>query len=166
MRHRLISTILLILFSFSPLPIAHAQQVVYLIRHAEQMLDVEDPPLTEKGNQRAKSWADILRDTGIDVVFTSKKRRTKETGEHVVQALKIPMETMSRKDVTGLVNRLRTQHADDAVLVISHTRTLPKLVKALGYSEEGTIERDDYDNLFVIVPKGENDATILRLRYQ
>lgn len=164
MRHRLINTILLILFSFSLLPIAHAQEVVYLIRHAEQMLDVEDPPLTEKGHQRAKAWAEILRDAGLDVVYTSKKRRTKETGEPIAQALNIPMETMSRKDVTGLVDRLRTQHADDAVLIISHTRALPKLVKALGYSEDGTIKREDYDNLFVIVPKGENNATVFRLR--
>ncbi len=165
MRYRLIGIILFIPFSFSALPIAHAQQAIYLIRHAEQMLDVEDPPITEAGQQRAKAWASILRDADLKVIYTSKKRRTKQTGEPIAQALKVPLETMSRKDVAGLVDRLRTRHADDAVLIISHTRTIPKLVKALGYSEDGTIQRDDYDNLFVIVPEGDNDATVLRLRY-
>ena len=140
MRYRLIGLILLIPFSFSALPIAHAQQAIYLIRHAEQMLDVEDPPITEAGQQRAKAWASILRDADLKVIYTSKKRRTKQTGEPIAQALKVPLETMSRKDVAGLVERLRTWHADDAVLIISYTRTIPKLVKALGYSENEVIE--------------------------
>lgn len=165
MRYRLIGSILLILFSFSALPVAHAQQAVYLMRHAEQVLDVEDPPLTEAGHQRAKAWAGILRDAGIKVIYTSKKRRTRQTGEHIAQALNIPLETIPRRDVAGLVNRLRTRHADDVVLVISHSRIIPKLLKELGHSEDVTIQPDDYDNLFVIVPKSKKDLIVLRLRY-
>ncbi len=165
MRYKLIGIVPVILFSFSALPPAHAQEVVYLIRHAEQVLDVEDPPLTEVGHQRAKAWAAILRDANIKVIYTSKKRRTKQTGEPIAQDLNILLETMPRRDVVGLVDRLRTRHADDAVLIISHTRTIPKLVKELGHSEEVTIERDDYDNLFIIVPQGESDPLVLRLRY-
>ncbi len=166
MRYKLIGIVPVILFSFSALPPAHAQEVVYLIRHAEQVLDVEDPPLTEVGHQRAKAWAAILRDANIKVIYTSKKRRTKQTGEPIAQDLNILLETMPRRDVVGLVDRLRTRHADDAVLIISHTRTIPKLVKELGHSEEVTIERDDYDNLFIIVPQTESDPLVLRLRYQ
>ena len=166
MRYRLIGSILIILFSFSALPAANAQQAIYLIRHAEQMLDVEDPPLTEAGHQRAKTWALIFRDADIKVIYSSQKRRTKQTGEHIAQALNIPLETLPRRDVAGLVNRLRTRHADDAVVVISHTRTIPKLLKGLGLPEEITIQRDDYDNLFVIVPKSKNGPLVLRLRYK
>ena len=70
MRYRLIGIILVILLSFAALPAAHAQDAVYLIRHAEQVLDVEDPPLTDVGQQRAQAWAGILRDAGIKVVYT------------------------------------------------------------------------------------------------
>ncbi len=166
MRYKLIGIVPVILFSFSALPPAHAQEVVYLIRHAEQVLDVEDPPRREAGHQRAKAWAAILRDANIEVIYTSKKQRTKQTGEPIAQDLNILLETMPRRDVVGLVDRLRTRHADDAVLIISHTRTIPKLVKELGHSEEVTIERDDYDNLFIIVPQTESDPLVLRLRYQ
>ena len=165
MRYRRIRTVLVLLLSFSPLPVVHAQQVIYLIRHAEQVLDVEDPPLTEAGHQRAKTWARILRDAGIKVIYTSESQRAKQTGAHIAQVLTIPLETIPRGDVTGLVNQLRSQHADDAVLVISHTRTIPKLVEALGHTEKGVIKGEEYDNLFVIVPEGKNDATVLRLRY-
>lgn len=166
MWYRSISIILLVLYNFSTLPIAHAQEVVYLVRHAEQVLDAEDPQLTEAGQQRAKTWARILRDADLKVIYTSKKRRTIQTGEPIAEALNAPMETISRKDVQGLVDRVRKDHADDAVLIISHTRTLPKLVKAFGSRGDGTINRDDYDNLFVIVPKDGGDVTMLRLRYQ
>ena len=165
MRYRLIGPMLIILFSLSLLTVTQAQQVVYLIRHAEQVIDVDDPPLTEAGHQRAKAWANALRDAGIKVIYTSKKRRTRQTGEHIAQALTIPLETLPRRDVAGLVNRLHSQHSDDAVLIISHSQTIPKLVKELGHSEDGTIKREDYDNLFVIVAEGEKDATVLRLRY-
>ena len=165
MRYKLIGIILIILSSFAALPAAHAQKVVYLIRHAEQVLDVEDPPLTVAGHQRAKAWAGILRDAGIKVVYTSKKRRTKQTGEPIAQALNIPLETMPRRDVAGLVDRLRTRHADDAVLIVGHSRNIPKLVKELGHSEEVTIERDDYDSLFIVVPQSERDPLVVRLRY-
>jgi len=124
MQYRLIGTILIILFSFSPLPVAQAQQVVYLIRHAEQVIDVDDPPLTEAGHQRAKAWASVLRDAGIKVIYTSKKRRTKQTGEHIAQALNIPLETIPRRDVAGLVNQLRSRHTADSVLIISHSQTI------------------------------------------
>ncbi len=165
MRIKLASIIFLILLSFSVFSKAYGDQVVFLIRHAEQVQDVEDPPLTDAGQQRAKTWANILRDADLKVIYTSKKRRTMQTGQPIAEALKVPMETMSRKDVQGLVDRVHNEHADDAVLIISHTRTLPKLVKAFGSSGDGTINRDDYDNLFVIVPKEEGAVTMLRLRY-
>lgn len=158
-------TIVLICFSFLVFSTASADQVIYLIRHAEQVHDVEDPPLTDAGRQRAETWAKILRDADLKVIYTSKKTRTMQTGQPISEALGAPMETMSRKDVQGLVDRVHKQHADEAVLIISHTRTLPKLVKAFGSWDDGTINRDDYDNLFIIVPKKEGEVTMLRLRY-
>ena len=163
MRYRLLSVFLFIIFAT---PVTHAQQGVFLIRHAEQVLDVEDPPLTDEGLGTAKRWATIFRDAGVNVIYTSKKVRTKQTGEIIAQELNVPLTTMSRRDVTGLVDRVRKDHADDVVLIISHSKTIPKLLEGLApFAEHVTIERDDYDSLFVIVPEGEDDATVLRLRY-
>ncbi len=162
MRYPLLSVILFIIFSVSA---AQGQEVVYLIRHAEQVLDVEDPPLTEAGHQRAKAWAAILRDANIKVIYTSKKRRTKQTGESIAQALNIPVEPMSRRDVAGLVDRLRTRHADDAILIVNHSRIIPKLLSELGHREDVTIGLDDYGSLFIVVPQSESDPLVLRLRY-
>ena len=163
MRYQFFSLILFLIFT---VPLAQAQSGVFLIRHAEQVHDVEDPPLTKEGIERAKAWASIFRDAGIKIIYTSKKVRTKQTGDAIAQELNIPLETMSRRDVTGLVNHVRKVNADDVVLIVSHSKIIPKLVKAFApFAEQTTIKPDDYDNLFVIVPKGENDATVLRLRY-
>jgi len=163
MRYQLLSLVLLII---SATPIAHSQEAIFLIRHAEQVHDVENPPLTQEGLERAKAWASIFRDSDIKMIYTSKKVRTKQTGEAIAKELNIPLETMSRRDVTGLVNHVRKLNADDVVLIVSHSKIIPKLVEAFApFAEHPTIKPDDYDNLFVIVPKGENDATVLRLRY-
>ncbi len=163
MRYQLLSLTLLII---SAIQVAHSQGAIFLIRHAEQVHDVEDPPLTADGIERAKAWAAIFRDAGINMIYTSKKVRTKQTGEAIAQELNIPLATMPRRDVTGLVNQVRKEHPDDVVLIISHSKTVPKLVAAFApFAENPAIKKNDYDNLFVIVPTGEENASVFRLRY-
>ena len=166
MRYQFYSVILFVIFAA---PISHAQEAIFLIRHAEQMLDVEDPPLTEAGHKRAKAWADILKKADIKAVYTSKKRRTKQTGEFIAQALNIPLESVSRKEVTLLVDKIRTQNADERVLIVTHSRQMPKIFKELGLSAEvtkkATFTKAEYGNLFIFVPEGEDGGMVLQLRY-
>lgn len=163
MRYFLLS---LILVTISLPSVARSQEAVFLIRHAEQVHDVEDPPLTEDGLKRAKAWANLFRDAGIDVIYTSKKARTQQTGKAIADELNLPLRTMSRRDISGLVDRVRQEHSEDIVLIVSHSRTIPKLVEAFVPSAKApAIEKNDYGNLFIIVPNGERDATVLRLHH-
>ena len=159
----------LALFIIFAAPQSYAQEAIFLIRHAEQMIDVEDPPLTEVGQKRAMAWADILKKSGIKAVYTSKKRRTKQTGEPIAQALNIPSQPVPRKDVSLLVDLIRTRNANDRVLIVSHTRQLPKIFRALGLSEAATekyaINRDEYGNLFIFVPTEGSGGKVIQLRY-
>ena len=163
MRYHIFS---LILFTITVNSVAQAQGAVFLIRHAEQMHDVEDPPLTDDGLNRAKAWASIFRDADIDVIYTSKKIRTKQTGAAIAEELNLPSKAMPRSDINGLVNLVRKEHSDEVVLIVSHSKIVPRLVEAFApFAEVPAIEPGDYDNLYVIVPKGEDDTTVLRLRY-
>jgi phosphohistidine phosphatase SixA len=159
-----------ILFIFSVAPAAFAEEAVFLIRHAEQELDIEDPPLTEAGHLRANSWVSILAESNIKTVFTSMKRRTKQTGEIISQALNIPMESIPRKDITRLVNQIQAHNSTDRVLVVTHKRQMPKIFKELGLSDEiserVTFSKSEYGKLFIFVPKGEKDGTVFQLRYE
>ena len=66
MRFQLLGLILLII---SATPVVHAQEAIFLVRHAEQVHDVEDPPLTEDGFGRAKTWAIVFRNAGIKIIY-------------------------------------------------------------------------------------------------
>jgi broad specificity phosphatase PhoE len=163
MRYQLIGIILLIT---AAAPVAQAQQAIFLIRHAEQMHDVENPPLTEAGFDRAKTWAAVFRDAGINMIYTSKKMRTKQTGETIARELNIPLRQASRSDIEGFVDQVRNEHADETVLIVTHSKTLPRLLKALApFGEYPVIEKDDYGSLYIVVAKGEAEPTVIRLHY-
>lgn len=166
MNTRIYTVFLFIIFAT---PQSYAQEAIFLIRHAEQMIDVEDPPLTEIGQKRAMAWADILQKSGIKAVYTSKKRRTKQTGEAIAQALDIPLESVPRKEVTRLVDKIRTQDAGERILIVTHSRQMPKIFKELGLSAEvikkATFTKAEYGNLFIFVPEEEDGGMVLQLRY-
>jgi broad specificity phosphatase PhoE len=144
---------------------AEALQVVFLVRHAEQSVDGEDPPLTEAGHRRALTLATLLKDAHLRAIYTSETTRTIQTAAPLAKALQIESTPMPRRDIEGLMARLRTQHTHDRVLIVSHSRTLPALLKTLGHTEEVTIGRDEYDSLFVIVPLGGSSPVVVRLRF-
>ncbi len=146
--------------------ITDAQQMIILVRHTEQAgSGAGDPPLTEAGERRAERLARVLKDTGIDVIFVSKRIRTAQTAKPVAKALNVKVKVHSRKDIDGLFARLRTGHADDRVLIVSHSRRIPRLLKALGHPVKIKIAPLEYDSLFVIVPESDGAPLVLRLRY-
>ncbi len=142
---------------------AEAQEAIFLVRHAEQAGVPSNPPLTEAGQRRAKALAEVLEDADIDVIFVSYRRRTAQTAEPVAKALNVKVKSHLRNDIDGLMSRLRTEHASDRVLIVSHSGIIPRLLEALGHSEWVGI--DGYDNLFVIVPRAKGDPLVLHLRY-
>jgi phosphohistidine phosphatase SixA len=70
--------------------LADAQQAIFLVRHAEDVRskDVVDRPLTESGQRRATLLASVLRDAGIDAIFTSSLQRAVKTAEPLATALR------------------------------------------------------------------------------
>ena len=65
---------------------ASAQEVIYLIRHAEQ----GPPPelvLTEAGHRRAAALSHRLKDARINAVFVTNAARTQQTAAPIARAL-------------------------------------------------------------------------------
>jgi phosphohistidine phosphatase SixA len=161
---RLIST-WFALFLIAFVHLAEAQQAIFLVRHAEQSLEVEDPPLTEVGQRRAMALATLLKEAGINAIYESGIRRTRETAEPLARALNIQIKTYPRQDIIGFISRLPTQHAQDRVLIVSQSLRISRWLKALGHPANITIAPTDYHNLFVIIPKGDSGSLLLRLRF-
>jgi phosphohistidine phosphatase SixA len=154
--------------------LADAQQLIFLVRHAEDVRskDVVDRPLTESGQRRAMLLANVLKDAGINAIFTSSLQRAAKTAEPLAIASRIeptPLPQLSTKfdpkDMETFVELLRTEHRDNVVLFVGHANTVPALIKALGHTAEIKIPETEYDNLFVLFPKSEGPAPVLRLRF-
>ena len=125
----------------------------------------DDTPLSESGQQRAAMLAGRLKDAGISAIYATEARRTVQTAEPLAEALGIQIRVHLGDDVDGLIKRLRSDHQGNRVLVVGHWSTIPAILKAFGHPQEITIERSAYDNLFVVIPKGEQAPTVLHLHY-
>jgi broad specificity phosphatase PhoE len=144
-------------------PAARAQQAIFVVRHAERADDSDDTELSSAGKARAQRLAEVLRDAGVTAAFSTAFKRTLGTARPLSEARKLSLQPY--KDAAGLVASLRTAHAKDVVLVVAHSNTLPEILQRLGATEKITIGHDDYDNLFVLVPKPTGPPLLMRLHY-
>jgi hypothetical protein len=51
------------------------------------------------------------------------------------------------------------------VLIVGHSNTVPSILGRLGVKESITIADGEFDNLFIVVPKPDGSASLLRLKY-
>ena len=145
--------------------VAYAQRAVFLVRHADRLDQSEDSPLSQAGEGRAQRLAGLLKEAGITAIYTSQFQRTIKTAEPLARVLKISPVSLPVTDREGLFKRIQTEHREEIVLIVGHDRSVPALLKLLGHPEDITIAPNEYDNLFVVVPKGNSPPTVLRLRY-
>jgi broad specificity phosphatase PhoE len=158
----LAGALLLALGSAVP-PHASAQQVIFLLRHFEQSADRE-PVLTEAGHRRAAALAHRMKEAGVSAIYVTDAGRTQETAAPAARALGITPKVVSRQDIDGLVARIRAEHPRDRVLVVNHALNIPALLKALGHPEGIRVALNDYEPLFVIVPRPDGPPTVIFLR--
>lgn len=141
---------------------APAQEAVFVVRHAEKISD-SDQRLTDAGRARAQRLAAMLKDSGVSAIYATDTERARDTAGPLAATLGKPVQIYD--ELAPLVARLRRENAKELVLVVGHSNTVPDLLKALGDAETVTIASNEYDDLFVVVPKGAGKATVLRLRY-
>jgi len=144
---------------------AAAQRAVILVRHAEKADASKDTALSEAGRTRAGKLAEMLAGAGVTAIYASEYRRTRETAEPLAALLRIPVQTIPAADAAGLIERLRGRHAEDIVLVVGHSDTLPKLLTLLGHETVETIADDDFGSVFVLVPRTGIPPLVIRLKF-
>jgi broad specificity phosphatase PhoE len=137
---------------------------VVLVRHAEKE-DGDDPALTSEGRERATQLAHVLSEGGVDAIYASQFRRTQETAEAVASTVGLEVVVVDARDIEGLATRLRTEHAGETVLVVSHSNIVPEVIRALGADAE-EIPEEEYDDLFVVLLNAATgDASAVHLNY-
>jgi phosphohistidine phosphatase SixA len=163
MKSRSVLRILLSILLFACRYSALAQKAVLVVRHGEKISDT-DERLTEAGRARAERLAKMLKDAGVTAIYSTDTERTRGTVEPLAMALGLKVAIYDKGDA-ALVGRVRAADPDGIVLVAGHSNSIPDLLKAFGCAADFKIASDEYDNLFVVVPRGNGPATLMRLRY-
>ncbi len=148
---------------------AAAQQVIFVVRHAERAdtsdggaaMMATDPDLSTAGKARAESLAAMLKDAKIAAIYTTQYKRTKQTAEPLARALGIALTEVNSRDVAGVLEKLKT---GENALVVGHSNSVGAIIKQLGVPEPVALTDDDYDNLFIVV-RGET-PTLVRLHFR
>lgn len=140
----------------------HAGSVVVLVRHGEKVDDSVDAELAEKGWARARALAVLLRDAGIDAIYSTDFVRTRETARPTAELLSKNVEIYNADDLEGVAKRLRERGG--RALVVGHSNTTPELVRLLGGDPGPPIDDGEYDRLYLLVlsPSAATTTTILR----
>ena len=150
-----------------------AQKAVFVVRHAEKASEANEAsvPLSAAGTARAQKLAAMLKDAGVTAIYSTDTVRTKTTAEPLAAAKKLPIRTYDfatvdgKPDLSSFAKKLQREHSGDVVLVVGHSNTIAPLLSALGCRESVTIAGDEYENLFVVVPRGSEAPLLLRLRF-
>ena len=148
--------------------------IVFAIRHADKKLT---PPnadgLTPAGVKRAGLLARMLAESGISMAYSSTAQRARQTLAPLKAKLcaKLSVATVAidgpgqpDKHVDQIVAAIQQLQPDAVVGVVSHSDTVPLILKALGGGTIEPIEDTAFDKLFVLLD-GPAGKTLLRLRY-
>jgi len=146
----------------APAPEAAPESVFVLVRHAEKADQSEDPPLTEGGHARARALAGMLRDVGIDGIYSSDFKRTRDTAAPLAAELGLEVTPYNPNQLPDLAAALVS--SPGRYLVVGHSNTTPELAGLLGGDPGSPISEDEYDRLYVLVHRPGSDTTTLLLR--
>ncbi|MDB6044188.1 MAG: hypothetical protein JWM63_2739 [Gammaproteobacteria bacterium] len=144
--------------------------VVVVVRPAEKEAGtIDDPPLSEVGEQRAQRLAQMLGDaTGvgrIEAIYVSNTRRAQQTAAPLADRLGKRTVVVAGTDARAAVSQVMREHDGGTVLFVGSTSSVPQLVHELSGLEVGAGTEMEHDTLYVVSIPTFGRASVLRLRY-
>ncbi len=139
-----------------------AQAVVILVRHAEKVDESSDTDLSEAGRARARALAAMVKDAGIQAIYSTDTRRTLETAKPTAEAIAKLIEVYDGDKLESFAKDLRARGA--RALVVGHSDTTPELVTLLGGDAGSPIASDEFDRMYLLTlaKDGKTSTTLLR----
>jgi len=144
---------------------AFAQKAIVVVRHAEKADQSQDPVLSPEGTSRAEALAKALAAMEVKAVYVTQYQRTTLTAAPLSKAAGLKPIVVHSDATPELVERMNKEHPADVVLTVGHSNSVPRILKLLGVTETITLGDNDYDNLFIVVPKASGPPVLLRLKY-
>ncbi len=150
---------------------SQATTTMIFVRHVERALTpADDPGLSAAGDRRAAELARQLVDAdvvaGIDAVYSTPYRRTKDTAKPVADALGLETILYDPDDNEAVLATILKNHKGKIVLVVGHSNTIPTLIADLGASKKvPPIAENEYDNIYIVSIPWFGKTKTIRLRF-
>jgi broad specificity phosphatase PhoE len=156
-----IFTLLIVSFLLLACSPKQEPKTVYIVRHAEKILEGDDPGLSVAGTARSKKLGQILEQKEIQHIFSTNTIRTKTTARPLANAIGLTIEIYDAKNHDDLVRELRERTGN--ILVVGHSNTVNHLANYFVDSGEKYPELQDieYDFIFEVSLK-EDGSTVER----
>jgi broad specificity phosphatase PhoE len=130
---------------------------VVLVRHAEKLRGGgDDPDLSEAGIARAKDLVAVAERGGVDVIYTTQYRRTRETAAPIAAASHAAVHVINinfddiNAYINAVVERIEGANAGNVILVVTHSNTLGPLVERLTGVKVSPIQETEYSRLYIV----------------
>ncbi len=163
-------TILLVLTACQSAPPGAQEDAIttiVLVRHAEKQQTGDDPRLTADGEERATALAHVLGEADVHAVYATQYARTQDTAEPLARRLGLDVAVVSAEPSypADMAEIIRKKHQGESVVVVSHSNTVPAIIRELGAEPVPSIEEEEYDDLYVVTMTASGQVDLLALRY-
>ena len=133
---------------------------IYIVRHAEKVtasagnMMSSDVPLSEAGVARAALLRDLLRNKGIQSIYSTNTLRTRSTALPLSEVLNVPIRLYHPRDtLQQLVASVRSSKG--SVLLVGHSNTVDDLVNTIAGKNlvPADLPETVYDRMFILSKK-------------
>ena len=148
-----------------------ATTTLIFVRHTDtEAIAGDDPPLSNLGLQRAELLADVIEDidvvAGVDAIYASEHRRTRETAAAVAGRLELDVAIRDPYEVVPFMAQVLRRHKGEIVLVVTLGDVLAPLVEELhGSKNIPAFGPDDYDDIYIVTIPWFGKVKTLRMHY-
>jgi phosphohistidine phosphatase SixA len=136
-----------------------ATTVIYIVRHAEKVSDDQDAELNATGRARATTLGWMLRHSGIENIFATPFKRTRDTAEPLRARLGLTV-SAAPTDAKKLAAIILEQHRRQTLLVCGHSNTVPPLLTHLGMKSPEPLLKG-FDDLFIVTLVHAADGAVV-----
>jgi broad specificity phosphatase PhoE len=124
------------------------QFTVYLVRHAEKLLDRKNPPLTPCGIRRAEQLSVMLEKANIKAIYSTEFIRTEQTAAPLAKKLALTVQPYSPRDLEKFATQIKNKKQN--VVIVGHSNTTPQLTALISSEEVKDITEKEYQMLYQI----------------
>lgn len=140
---------------------------VILVRHAEKNIEPNnpDPDLSPAGQARAQELARMFSNAGVNAIYATQYKRTKETVKPLADRLGLPVSLVDARETAELLKQILTNHRGQTIFVAGHNNTVPEIATALGGETLPLIPESEFDNMFIVTVYRFGRAKVVKLKY-